>query len=767
MGSVRDKISKRRIERSSILGMSIIFLLLFSTVVSSDLGNVVIKEQKDEKNVYLNNAEDKLKSALTPFSKNFANLTGHAWDVRRVEFSPNGELLASSSSDGSIRLWDIETGDTIRILQNHYYDVASIAFSPDSKLLASGGWGKKINLWDVSTGNLLKTWSIHPHVALDLAFSPDGNSLAVGSADYQGYWTILQELPLENSYLRIINITNGEILHNFEGHTNPVTSVKFSSDGLDLYSSSWDKTIKKWNVLTGSEVYSFSNHSEVITSIDISPDGTKLVSGSFDKTIQIWDIVSESLLDILEGPDMEVWSVVFTGGNDLVAAAVGNKSSVQKPKEFWQDAGGKVDSSIQIWNIQNGELEEVLVGHDHLIESISVSSDGTMLASGSWDWTIKLWGDYPIIMPDQPIDQWEVSSPEEQGLNSTMLKEIGESPGSGIHSILVVRNKKLVFEKYYNDPTHNYIAENKHVLFSATKSFTSALVGIAIDKGFIQSVDQKVLDFFPEYDFDNVDSRKEEMTLKHLLTMTSGLTWSETPYLDYISEMYFSNDSVQYVLDKTMFSNPGTYYFYNSGGSHLLSAIIHQTTGQSTLEFAIENLFEPIGIERNDVIWMSDTQGSAFGGIGLFLTPRNMAKFGQLYLNEGKWNEEQIIPKDWINESTTNQIGHIGYFRGTHSMDGYGYQWWTSSSLNGFTALGYMGKFIFVLPEEEIVVVFTSFVDPSVIFNVVDKIINTILPETNRTDFFHLSLIFPFILIITILQKRVGKKEKWKEEFYS
>jgi WD40 repeat protein len=124
----------------------------------------------------------------TPYNNNFANLTGHAWEVRKVRFSPNGQILASSSHDGSIWLWDVTNGEMLHILQRHYYSVVSLAFSPDGAILASGGWDKKINLWNLTSGELLQAWSISPHVPMDLAFAPDGSALAVGSGEWAGDW---------------------------------------------------------------------------------------------------------------------------------------------------------------------------------------------------------------------------------------------------------------------------------------------------------------------------------------------------------------------------------------------------------------------------------------------------------------------------------------------------------------------------------------------------------------------------------------------------
>ena len=221
----------------------------------------------------------------TKYNKNFANLTGHAWEVRTVKFSPNGQFLASGSHDGSVRLWNVTSGKVLHVLQGHFYDVISLAFSPDGTILASGGWDMKINLWNLTSGVLLETWSIDPHIAMDLVFSPDGSSLAVGRGERLGDWTSPQQ-----STIKILNITNGEVLKKFIGHSNEVSSIAFSIDGTILASGSWDNSVRLWNVTTGNLIHSFTNHTHIITSIALSPDNSILTSGSFDKTIKIWKL---------------------------------------------------------------------------------------------------------------------------------------------------------------------------------------------------------------------------------------------------------------------------------------------------------------------------------------------------------------------------------------------------------------------------------------------------------------------------------------------
>jgi len=225
-----------------------------------------------------------------------------------------------------------------------------------------------------------------------------------------------------------------------------------------------------------------------------------------------------------------------------------------------------------------------------------------------------------------PTDGWRISSPEEQGMDSAKLSQMLESvrvQGLNLHSLLVIRNGYLVSETYFL----NYDAEQKHELYSVTKSFVATLVGIAIDRGAISGVDQKVVDFFPDKVFENSDNRKAAMTVENVLTMTTGLDWEEGD-LAY-GRLYRSRDWVKHMLDMTMAELPGSRFNYCSGCSHLLSAIVQRQVGVSTQEFAESYLFKPLGIEN--YTWSPDTSGIAIGGWGLQLTPREMAKLGYLW----------------------------------------------------------------------------------------------------------------------------------------
>jgi CubicO group peptidase (beta-lactamase class C family) len=310
-----------------------------------------------------------------------------------------------------------------------------------------------------------------------------------------------------------------------------------------------------------------------------------------------------------------------------------------------------------------------------------------------------------VTLPERtywPTDGWRTSTPEEQGMDSELLTEMLayiEENRVRIDSVTIVRRGYLVLDAYF----HGYEKNTKHDLWSCTKSVTSALVGIAMDQGYIQSVDQPVLSFFPERTVANLDSRKEALTLEHLLTMTDGLDWLTKDFRtvsagDTWPEMRQSGDWVQFVLDRSMAEEPGTRWNYNDGASHLLSAIIQETTGMTALELAEEHLFDPLGISVAG--WLSDPQGRNCGGTYLRMTPHEMAKFGYLYLNEGLWDGEQIVPAAWVKASTTNHSPTPGMY--------YGYQWWVVPWAGYYTASGGAGQYIMVLPELDMVVVFAS-----------------------------------------------------------
>ena len=266
-----------------------------------------------------------------------------------------------------------------------------------------------------------------------------------------------------------------------------------------------------------------------------------------------------------------------------------------------------------------------------------------------------------------PTNGWATSTPSAQGMEGAKLDAAlaaAQKQDLALHSMLVIRHGFVVKEKYY--PPVN--AETADELYSCTKSFVSALVGIAIDKGYIADVSQPVLGFFPDRRFEKTDARKKAMTLEDLLTMSSGLAWVEGDAT--YRQMYVTErDWVKFVLGLPMAAAPGKKFNYSSGNTHILSAIIQKRTQRNVYDFAREHLFAPLGIENPG--WDRDPTGIPIGGWGLKLTPREMAKLGYLYLHEGAWDGKQVVPAAWVRNSTRPHIAAGGLLQ-------YGYQWWIS-----------------------------------------------------------------------------------------
>jgi CubicO group peptidase (beta-lactamase class C family) len=305
-----------------------------------------------------------------------------------------------------------------------------------------------------------------------------------------------------------------------------------------------------------------------------------------------------------------------------------------------------------------------------------------------------------------PDTEWRTSTPEEQGIESAsilaMLQEI-QQKDLNVHSVLIIRNGYLVAEVYFPP----YTREIRHPLMSINKSVTSAMTGIAIDDDYIESIKQNVLDYYPEIAEETNDEYLEELTIEHLLTMSAGFNTQTLPSLEGKDSSF---DVAEYILtNSNILWEPGETFFYDPGMPHILSDIIQKTSGLTLEAYAQTRLFGPLGI--TDYSWQSDPQGVSLGNSGLSLRPQDMAKFGYLYLHYGHWGGEQIVPEKWMQESTTKHMETKGLMN-TAEDDGYGYYWWIDS-FGGFSAHGYGGQYIFVVPGLDMIVVFTGgFGDP-------------------------------------------------------
>ncbi len=365
------------------------------------------------------------------------------------------------------------------------------------------------------------------------------------------------------------------------------------------------------------------------------------------------------------------------------------------------------------------------------------------------------WFYYP---PEQINDGLEVGSLEEVNIDSVLLKKavrrIYRGNYNEVHSMLIFKDNKLVFEEYFPGHKYQWDAPNHHgewvnwdrsvphIIMSATKSITSTCIGIAINNGFIKSVHQSIFDYLPEHQHLNKNG-KDKITIEHLLTMTSGLEWNEWEILlssldnDLISLSFNCEDPISCILDHPLVNEPGTSFTYSGGSMILLGEIIKNATNMPIDEFSKEYLFEPLGIDPSDWSERYDN-GVIYAGGGIMITPRDMVKFGVTLLNNGVFNGKQVIPQQWIKKCTTQysnnaNINIPGHDSGSH---GYSYSWWLKSynksegNINMYHALGWGGQEIMILPELNTVVTFTggNYTSDVKVFDILERYI---IPSVN------------------------------------
>jgi len=318
-------------------------------------------------------------------------------------------------------------------------------------------------------------------------------------------------------------------------------------------------------------------------------------------------------------------------------------------------------------------------------------------------------------------DGWTVAAPADEGFDPAKLCALGPAleaePERNAHAVLVVRHGTLVYERYFAGEDERWgrplgrvphDAATKHDLRSITKSVTSLLVGIAVDRGWIKDIDAPVLSLLPQY-ADLRSPEKDRITLRHLLTMSSGLAWSEDlPYSDpRNSERLMSDapDPYRYVLEQPFATAPGERWVYSGGSTALLSAVLKQVSGRPLDELAQEMLFAPLGIA--DVEWIRYPNGDPVAASGLRLRPRDIAKIGRLVLDRGAWQGRQIVPAGWIEQSTAPQIA-------IEDKVDYGFQWWIGRSqvdgavIRWSAGVGWGGQRLFLVPDRDLLVVVTA-----------------------------------------------------------
>jgi CubicO group peptidase (beta-lactamase class C family) len=361
---------------------------------------------------------------------------------------------------------------------------------------------------------------------------------------------------------------------------------------------------------------------------------------------------------------------------------------------------------------------------------------------------------YTDRIPPQTDDGWETASPAAVDIDARRLDDlvdrIRDDTYKNVHSILIVKDGKLVFEEYFGGHDFDYNGDQfqgayvehgidtLHNQASVTKAVTSALIGLAIDHGFIAGVDEKLFTYFPEYAHLKNDA-KGEITLLHLLTMTSGFEWNEVDvFYDDISndliQLFIVPDSIAYILSKPLVAEPGTRWYYSGGDVNLLGEIIRRATGLRMDDFATEFLFEPLGITAYEWDFIKPDFIHASGN--LKLRPRDMAKIGSLYLNDGVWQGQRIISQEWVEASSREFIRIPRGGALSDHADAYGYQWFlktyhsNATPVNAYFRSGWGGQKITVFPSLDMVVVFTggNYAEPDPVDEIVTRYILPAVP---------------------------------------
>jgi len=334
---------------------------------------------------------------------------------------------------------------------------------------------------------------------------------------------------------------------------------------------------------------------------------------------------------------------------------------------------------------------------------------------------------YSYMVPEQTGDGWTPGSLAEVGLSESRFTELIDLIRAGtyarVHGIVIVKDDKLVLEEYFSGqafrgavgnevtgPWTHFNRESIHNLASVTKSITSTLLGVAIDQGFVSGVDTAVYDFFPEH-ADVRDARKDSITLGHMLTMRSGLEWDESTYSygdnrNDINALFSQSDPIRYILAKPVADSPGTTWLYNGGNTNVLGQVVRRASQMTLDSFADQYLMEPLGITQRT--WVKISGPMTYSSGDLRLRPRDMAKIGYLFVNDGMWDGQQIISPAWISQATTRHAETV------NPGWGYGYQWWLFDyTVNGktyptFGARGWGGQVITMVPSEDMVIVLTG-----------------------------------------------------------
>jgi CubicO group peptidase (beta-lactamase class C family) len=302
-------------------------------------------------------------------------------------------------------------------------------------------------------------------------------------------------------------------------------------------------------------------------------------------------------------------------------------------------------------------------------------------------------------------DDWQVSTPAAEGLDPMLVAELYYNAAKleTIYSLLVVRNGRLIAEKYFNKGSIDELGKRA----SVTKSYTSALTGIALERGYLSSLDQKMMDFFPDVASQITDPRKEQIAIRDMLQMRAGYPWEETDAA--LWDEIWDGEYLTDIADIPLSADPGTRFQYSNLTANWVGIIVTRASGMDLMTLGNKYLFGPLGVVPGDG-WNRDVDGYYVGCGDIQFTARDMARFGQLYLDGGKLQGEQIVPADWVHDSLQVYSEHAWDNIGRFHDIGYGYMWWTATAGGHHVnfAWGHGGQLIVLVDEYDMVVVVTA-----------------------------------------------------------
>lgn len=374
---------------------------------------------------------------------------------------------------------------------------------------------------------------------------------------------------------------------------------------------------------------------------------------------------------------------------------------------------------IALQKIKRKNISKEIIGKKSLLSLILMNIALVVFGFSFYDYatpkSVPYGGTYHhrYLSPMQMADDWAVSSLVKEGMDTLMYnvvieKLVNDKAYKRMHSILIVKNGKLVAEDYF----YEYSKDMPHDLRSANKTITSILMGIAIDKGFIKDLNGKVYDLFPEYQkLIDWGANKDILTIKHLLTMNTGLDCNDwdAGSVGNENKLYKTDDWIKVFLQLPYKEKSGSQFSYCTFGEMMARAIIVKNSGMALQDFASKYLFGPLNITNYK--WTMFMPNRDDIGVRVSLTPRDFAKLGQLYLNGGLWNGEQIVSNDWVTQSV---ISHTITTEKRLGYPEYGFLWWKNSfdvngrHIEGYQAQGNGGQMVFVFPDFDMVVVFTA-----------------------------------------------------------